>query len=60
MGKWVVRVSAVIDDDMEVELDDGATEEEAIEAAHADWRFVEASQWTEKIIDRPDQEEEDE
>ena len=51
MGTWIVRVSAVIEDDMEVEAD---SEEEAIANAHADWQFVEASQWTEEIIDRPE------
>jgi hypothetical protein len=59
MGTWVVRVSAVIEDDMEIELDDGATEEEAITAAHAEWSFVEASQWTERILKRPDRDVED-
>lgn len=58
MGTWKVRVMAVIDDDMEIELDDGATEEEAITAAHAEWSFVEASQWSEQIIDRPDDDDE--
>ena len=55
MGTWKVRVSAVIEDDMEVEAE---TEEEAIENAHRDWSFVEASQWAEEIIDRPEGEDE--
>lgn len=53
MGTWVVRVRAVIDDEMEVEAE---TEEEAIENAHADWFFVEGKEWTEEIITRGDEE----
>lgn len=55
MPMWTVRVSAVISDEMTVEAE---TEEEAIENAHADWSFVEASEWTEEIIERPDEEDE--
>lgn len=51
MARWVIRVSAVIEDDMEVEAD---SEEEAIESAHEQWSFVEASQWTERVISRPE------
>lgn len=55
MGTWKVRLTAEIDDEMEVEAD---TEEEAIENAHRDWSFVEASSWGEEIIDRPEDEDE--
>ena len=53
MGTWIIRVEAIISDEMEVEAD---TEEEAIENAHADWSFVEASQWHERVLKRPDPE----
>jgi hypothetical protein len=55
MGTWIVRVEAVISDEMEVEAD---TEEEAIENAHDDWSFVEASQWTETVLKRPEEDDE--
>ena len=53
MPEWTVRVTAVIEDDMTVELPAGSADEEIIAAAHADWRFVEAGQWTDEITDRP-------
>ena len=56
---WRVRVTAEIDDTIEVDLPADATDEEVIEAAHADWSFVEASSWGESIIDRPEEGEED-
>jgi len=40
--RWKVRMTAVIDDELEIEAE---TEQEAIEAADQDWTFIEASQW---------------
>ena len=57
--KWKVRVQAIIDDEMEVEGDEIGTEEQAIEAAHADWRFVEAHSWEAEVTERPDEREDD-
>lgn len=42
MGRWKVRMKAVIEDELEVEAD---TEEEALENADEDWTFVEAHSW---------------
>ncbi len=47
MKKYVVRLTAEIDDDVEVEAD---SEEEAIQLAHDGWSFVEASSWSEEIV----------
>lgn len=50
MRTWRVRVTADIADELEVELED-ATEEDAIEAALADWSFVEASNWGAEVVE---------
>lgn len=42
MPTWMVRLTAAIDDEMEVEAE---TEEEAIANAQKDWSFTEASDW---------------
>jgi hypothetical protein len=47
MKTWVIRVEATISDEMEVEAE---TEQEAIDAAHEDWRFTEADNWTEEVL----------
>lgn len=51
--KWKVRVKAIVEDDLEVEGDEIETEEQAIEAAHADWTFVEAHSWEAEVIEAP-------
>lgn len=53
---WHVRLSARIQDDMYVEAD---SEEEAIERAHADWSFVEASDWEAEVVSGPAEDDED-
>jgi len=44
----------VIDDEVEVEHDDNATDEEICELAGADWQFVEGKEWTSEVIERGD------
>jgi predicted glycosyl hydrolase (DUF1957 family) len=56
MGTYRVKLQAKIDDEIEVEAD---SEEEALNNAARDWMFVEASEWESEIIDRPDEEDED-
>jgi hypothetical protein len=50
--KWTVRVSAEINDDIEVEAE---TEDEAKEEALANWRFCEASSWKAEIMSAPEE-----
>jgi hypothetical protein len=45
-----VRLRAEIDDIMEVEHSEDASDEDIILDAQLDWQFVEASSWTEEII----------
>jgi hypothetical protein len=47
--KYVVRVTAEINDEIEVEAD---SDEEAIGAAFEGWSFVEASSWWGEIVSR--------
>jgi len=48
----MVRIKAEIDDTVEVDVDDDASDDEIIKAAHDDWSFVEASSWSEEILER--------
>lgn len=52
MGTWRIRMTATIEDELEVEAE---TEEDAIAAAEADWVFVEAHSWETEVISSPEE-----
>ena len=52
MPRSKVRIQARIDDEVEVEHDEGASDEEIIDLASQDWSFVEGKEFTSEIVDR--------